>query len=301
MKVSGNVYWQMPSTNLLDVLSEPTLNKFKNEINSHFLHAVNFFDSQGNNVLDLTQQTTFNSITRAKKHLEIEANSGTVNLLPIICDTDRNLFLAANLGSKILTRDASDLGGFANGSKLPLVFDLLKLCDCEGETDEYVIYTNSDICLQSNFYSIVNLLLKSGADSLIINRRTINRDDSNEFSILASADIGQIHPGMDCFIFPRKWIKEFVINKAITGVGQVNRGILMNLVASASRLLVLADSHLTYHYGDDRPWTHESIRPLELHNIEQAKITYNLLLKKPFAKKKLLDFFKVFPKYQPSL
>ena len=65
--------------------------------------------------------------------------------------------------------------------------------------------------------------------------------------------LGQ-HPGFDCFVFPTAWVEDFVANAACVGIGWVMRSLLYNLVVKARRMVILRNAHLTYHYGDDRPW-----------------------------------------------
>jgi hypothetical protein len=49
------------------------------------------------------------------------------------------------------------------------------------------------------------------------------------------------------------------------------RSLLYNLVAKARRMLILRDTHLTYHFGDDRPWADPMFDDYLSFNLEQAR------------------------------
>jgi len=77
------------------------------------------------------------------------------------------------------------------------------------------------------------------------------------------------------------------------------RGLLMNLVAKSESLLVLTETHLTYHYGDDRSWLKNEMLDFQSHNIQQAEKTYKTLIEDPITAKRLHALFDKFPKYRP--
>lgn len=43
-------------------------------------------------------------------------------------------------------------------------------------------------------------------------------------------------------------------NDALIGVPGVARGLLFNMIAQATCMLILRNVALTYHFGDDRTW-----------------------------------------------
>lgn len=298
MRVGESIFWQDSEQSILDIVSELDSEQ-KCETIHNLLHIVNWFDSDGTKKLDTVQSTTLKSMQVARQFLAIQGTSSRVDLASITLEEDCRIVPQGVDELLVLKRDATSIEGFEITRKLPLVFDLIDLADESQTLADYVIYTNSDICLQPNFYITVLDLLKLGFDSLIVNRRTIARKDEADFATLASADIGKSHPGMDCFIFPRKWIGKFTRNNAVTGAGQVNRGLFLNLVAQANSLLVLTAANLTYHYGDDRPWTSSQMKEYEIHNRNEARCTYNTLLKNPALQYKLDAFLDVFSKYKP--
>lgn len=280
MRVSESIFWQDSEQSILDIVSELD-SKQKCETIHNLLHIVNWFDSDGSKKLDTVQSTTLKSMQVARQFLAIQGTSSRIDLASITLEEDCCIVPQGVDELLVLKRDATSIEGFEITRKLPLIFDLIDLADESQTLADYVIYTNSDICLQPNFYITVLDLLKLGFDSLIVNRRTIERKDEADFATLASADIGNSHPGLDCFIFPRKLIGKFIRNNDVTGAGQVNRGLFLNLVTQANSLLVLTEANLTYHYGDDRTWTSSQMKEYENHNKSEVKCTYNALLKNP--------------------
>jgi len=84
------------------------------------------------------------------------------------------------------------------------------------------------------------------------------------------ADPGRPHEGYDCFVFGAAAARRFLRNDAVVGAGGVMRGLIYNLVASARRLLILTDVHLTCHVGDDKEWGRPELRDSIEHNWREA-------------------------------
>jgi hypothetical protein len=80
------------------------------------------------------------------------------------------------------------------------------------------------------------------------------------------AETGLQHIGFDCFVFRCEMYDHFAKNLACVGVSRVERGLLYNLVAHSTRMLMLKNVALTYHYGNDRPWTREDWSDYREHN-----------------------------------
>lgn len=168
-----------------------------------------------------------------------------------------------------LARSAADLRAFQVPRLLPLVFDVIEAAVDDG--CDHVILTNVDICPLPHFYRAVARLLDLGFDALIINRRTL-ADGAADPSWLPlwCADPGRIHEGYDCFVFSASAARRFVRNDACVGAGGVMRGLIYDMVATASRLLILTDVHLTCHLGDDKTWTRPELRDYIDHNWQEA-------------------------------
>jgi hypothetical protein len=211
------------------------------------------------------QQLTAASILRAYAHAD-----PPVQLLaaPLAGETD---YIPQGFSPAApLQRTIADLHKFQVPRRLPLLFDILDAAAAQANPAGYLIYTNSDICLNPDFYIAVRSLLNMGFDALIINRRTVgNIDQYASNPHLAAADIGAKHPGFDCFVFPTQWISKFLKTESCIGANWVMRPLLYNLVAFGSRVLIARDMHLTYHYGDDRAAGAAAFNDYTAHNQSQ--------------------------------
>jgi hypothetical protein len=88
---------------------------------------------------------------------------------------------------------------------------------------------------------------------------------------LAMMEVGQRHPGLDCFVFPAAWVAGFVRSEACIGAGWVMRSLLYNLVARSRNMLIMRDAHLTYHFGDDQAWTESGFEDYLGFNLDSAR------------------------------
>jgi hypothetical protein len=68
------------------------------------------------------------------------------------------------------------------------------------------------------------------------------------------------------------------------------RSLLYNLAVKAGRMVILGDAHLTYHYGDDRPWNAPELEEYTQHNLGEARVFVRELSEDP-AKRAALDEF----------
>jgi len=104
------------------------------------------------------------------------------------------------------------------------------------------------------------------------------------------SDYGVIHEGFDCFIFPVAMFRQFITNHACVGAGLVMRGLLYNLAAHATNMLVLRDCHLTFHLGQDRAWQVPELKDYTEYNRANAADVANKLSAHP-EKARLLKLF----------
>lgn len=170
-----------------------------------------------------------------------------------------------------LTRSVLDLRRFKLERRLPLLRDILdRLSD---STDaEYLIYTNADIALQAHFYVTVGAILRQGFDACVINRRTISTAYREPRDIpLMYAELGQPHPGHDCFVFARTAYSRYRLGSVCIGANWVGKTLLTNLICNATRFLECADLHLTFHRGDERAWRSEDRADYSDHNRAQLR------------------------------
>lgn len=170
-----------------------------------------------------------------------------------------------------LDRSISDITDFRRQRKLALIKDILdRLYDA---TDaEYLIYTNLDIALMPYFYVVVNQLIDQGYDALVINRRSISSTFSKlEELPLMYSEVGEPHPGCDCFVFKRNCYRSFRLGTAFIGSSRIGLILAVNLYYNAKKFRQIRDAHLTFHIGNDRIWQDADLEDERLHNDNELK------------------------------
>lgn len=293
MHITSNIVWQergMPpgnagATHDLDIVLH---------------HAVNLYVPAGSTTIDPVQRRTVESMRSARDAYGVLGGTGVVRCLAVHTAEDADAMPGDFLGRPVVSRTARDLPGLEDGPPLPLLFDLLSAARGDATPPPtHIVFTNADICLQPSFYVFVEEALRRGFDALVVNRRTIAAGAIDLPPSMAAAEIGEDHPGLDCFVFPVSLLDAFALNSACVGAGFVMRGLMHNLVALADQLLVLAAAHLTYHFGDERPWDGDLLAAHAAHNRRQDRVAYNELAKDPRSARRLRDFHDVKPKYNP--
>ncbi|MBX3010666.1 MAG: hypothetical protein KF832_04130 [Caldilineaceae bacterium] len=168
-----------------------------------------------------------------------------------------------------LTRSVLTIGRFQQKRKLALLSDILDRLYAATEA-EYLIYTNVDIALQPHFYLAVDQLLAQGYDALIINRRTISATFQQVAEIpLMYAQVGEPHPGHDCFIFKRAVYTRYQLGDICIGASRVGAALALNLVYHAEHFQEFTDLHLTFHLGNKQAWRLASVQDYRHHNDAQ--------------------------------
>ena len=148
---------------------------------------------------------------------------------------DRPLVPPDFIATADLHRSVLDFGDFRSKRKLPLLKDILSRV-YESSDAEYLIYTNVDIGLMPHFYLAVARLLNQGYDAIVINRRTVpSIYDRVEDLPLIWAEIGQDHPGHDCFVFRRDLFSRIEVGNVCLGARFVMRPLMWHLAGSAAR------------------------------------------------------------------
>jgi hypothetical protein len=247
-------------------------------------HIVNFYDSRGTE--DRTQAFTADSMRKAKHGVR------NVRLIGVVSH-DQQQAVPAGFKGVSLDRTVLDTAQFSERRPLPLLFDILECGAAACRGDSYLVFSNTDIALQPNFYAAVHSLITHGFDCLIINRRTVApMDDYGAWTGFSALESGESHPGLDCFVFPTEWVARFVRSDACVGVGYVMRSLLFNLVVLARRMLIMRDVHLTYHFGDDRRWDTAEFEEYQDHNVAQARSIFDALSADPNCRKALWEFCK---------
>lgn len=173
-----------------------------------------------------------------------------------------------------LERSVLDEATFQRPRKLPILKDILDRLYANSDADIFV-YTNVDIALMPTFYASVQAMLQSH-DALVINRRKISDHYSSVDEIpLMYAEAGGMHGGFDCFVFRREIYGRFELGKTCIGVKGIGVIVLANMYAFASDLSLRRDAHLTFHIGNDMPWTSSDLDDYAAYNylhINQALI-----------------------------
>jgi hypothetical protein len=188
-----------------------------------------------------------------------------------------------------LTRCVGDVGAFRIERKLALIKDILDIL-YESCSADYLIYTNLDIALQPYFYQVTADIIRQGYDAFIINRRTIpGHYTSIEEIPLMLAEIGEKHPGWDCFIFERNLYPKFKLGNACIGTDWIGRMMVTNMAALARRFKVFPDLQATFHIGDERVWNSDDFSDYTEHNKNECRKTLEEFDKKygPFDRKRL--------------
>lgn len=165
-----------------------------------------------------------------------------------------------------LERSVLDFGTFQQKRKLPLIKDVLDRL-YEASDAEYLIYTNVDIALMPYFYVVVDKIIENGYDAFVVNRRTISKQYSHVDQLyLMFSQVGEKHPGYDCFVFDRTLYYKFELGAACIGANWIGRVLITNLICHSEKFKVFEGLHLSFHIGDERNWTASINQDYAKHN-----------------------------------
>lgn len=177
------------------------------------------------------------------------------------------------LATPPLERSIRDLPGFnASHRPLPFLADILDRL-LEASDAEALVYSNVDIAVLPEFYSVVAGYLRRGYDAFVINRRTISDQftspDQIPDMIRQARNGGTPHPGYDCFVFQRCLAGRFNLGHACIGANWSGRVLLANMVRHSRRFQEFRDLRLTFHIGDRRDWSRDQHNPYNQHNATE--------------------------------
>ncbi|RPJ75271.1 MAG: hypothetical protein EHM20_09215, partial [Alphaproteobacteria bacterium] len=195
--------------------------------------------------LFFAQPVTFETFKLAK---EFSAPSLSVEQCTVQFEEDcevvpSHIRILDNLLGSIL-----DLGDFAY--KYPFMKEILDITYNNSVGYDYIVFSHVDISLMPYFYNSVLELINKGHDAIIINRRSIaDRFKTKDDLPLMWAEVGEIHPGWDCFVFKRNLYPKFNLEKGVIGAVSSGRILFYNLMFHSEQLLELKNSHLTFHLG----------------------------------------------------
>lgn len=169
-----------------------------------------------------------------------------------------------------LTRSVLDVGTFRRARRLPLLADLIaRAVEAADEFGaETIVYTNVDIAPMPDFYVVVDALLGQGFEAFTVTRRTLKKDWPGGVRDLPlmRAQVGEAHPGRDCFVFGREAARRYQLGLACIGASAVGKVLAANLMCHASRYEDFKDLHLTFHLGEDRAWQAAELDDYLAHN-----------------------------------
>jgi hypothetical protein len=170
-----------------------------------------------------------------------------------------------------ITRCISDIKNFEEKRKLALIKDILDALYKKSRAD-YLIYTNVDIAVQPHFYQAVSTFIAQGYDAFIINRRTIPGTYTHVKEIpMMYSQLGEKHPGWDCFIFKRDLYPRFQLGTTCIGTDWIGRVMIINMASLGRRFKIFKDLHLTFHIGDDRIWKNDRFQDYREQNRNEGK------------------------------
>jgi len=243
--------------------------------------------------LFIAQPITFETMLLAK---EFSSHTCQVDLFSATFPEDRSFVPDYYSKTDDLKRSILDLGVFKPDRKLPILKDILDRLYKSSDAD-YFIYTNVDIALQPHFYATIVKLIESGFDAFVINRRVINKIfNSIEKLPLMMAQLGEPHPGHDCFVFKRDIYPYFFLNNACVGAVFIGKILIWNLAVFSTNFFEFKDLHATFHIGKDIIWSSWSSKEhddYKSYNHLQAKEVLKELIKKRTNTIELLQKFKI--------
>lgn len=230
-------------------------------------HIINPVAVQESSDLFIAQPITFETMKFAQKIAR--DCSVDVSLYSSQFSEDNAVVPQGFLKTPDLERSCLDFGNFTISRKLPLIQDILDRLDKETDA-EYLIYTNVDIALMPNFYVSVKKIIDRGYDAFIINRRTISKTHTKVEDIpLMYAELGEIHPGHDCFIFKKSAYKKYKFYHEIIGTPPIGKALAINLISNSEKFKEFKDLHLTFHLGADMFWLKDSLKDYRIYNIRE--------------------------------
>jgi len=231
-------------------------------------HIVNPVAVAETSDLHVAQPVTFESMRIAKR---LAADRVDVRQVVTCYSEDLPVAPPDFRHAGVLERSVLDYGSFAEPRKLPLLGDILDRLYAASEGCDHLIYTNVDIALMPSFYLTVARLIEDGHDAFVINRRTIADTYTSPAELpLMYADVGEPHPGHDCFVFPREAYPRFRLGRVCLGLPPVGRALLLNLAAFAQNVKVFKELHVTFHIGDDQAWSADRFR--DLRDFNRAEV-----------------------------
>lgn len=235
-------------------------------LSSRMLHVLNPFHAPPSSDNYLAQPITYQSMADA---IDFARDYIPVDVLNLHLPDEEPVAHPVFTHTRALRESSKDhLPDYPRN--LPLLRDILDLA-AEYEDYDWLVYSNVDIALTPAFYRRVAEYIADGHDAIVINRRTISKRISGLDQLgEAYGQIGQPHPGFDCFVFRRDLVEKFDLYDTLVGVHLIGRMLIWNLLKHARAPLVEKQEHLTFHIGDDVPSKDVGEIATIAHNFRQA-------------------------------
>lgn len=229
-------------------------------------HIVNPFFCEKESWSWQVQQVTLAAMKKARQR----GGGISIDLLTAQYPEDHAMIPSYFRKTTDLDVSALDLKSFRKKRKLPFIGDILERAFKFSNAD-FVVFTNIDIIPDPEFYRQIHRTIESGIEFFSINRRTIEKIPySANVLEQVEAQSGKPHPGHDCFVFPRKFIPNFLTGRILVGVPWIGLILLANLDYFSGGVRVFSNWHLTRHLGDDTSWMSPEELDYRNHNAEEA-------------------------------
>lgn len=218
-----------------------------------FAHVLNPLEAPSSSDLHRAQPITFRTLETAKEFAQADGLS--IEQLAVFFPEDQSAVPQGLRACKPLDRSCLDYAEFTAPRRLPLLRDIIGRALLASNA-RYLVYTNADIAVQPHFYlSLAALLQRDGSDAVTVCRRTISDAYQSVDEIpLMLAELGEDHPGTDCFVFSRRLAEQFVLEKIVIGAQFFAFALRSNLHVLANKVTEYKRLHLTFHLGDRRDW-----------------------------------------------
>lgn len=231
-------------------------------------HIVNFYACEECpeqfRPLDQAQNVTIGSMKQAILFSKKSLPTVYVALYDQDANVAPNDFVV--LSNRLNRTTSSEYPDLQPQRTLPFLDDILSsLYDSSNvQPFDYVVYTNSDIALQYDFYDRVAHLISEGYDGFAVNRRTLPKDDKNGIPY-SSSDLhllynmtGEEHPGTDCIVFKSDlYRKYFDLGNVFLGyppIGNVMKALVEAHSKTYHWFKTFETNKMTFHLGSDRKW-----------------------------------------------
>ena len=190
------------------------------------LHIINPVKVSKQSDLFFAQPITFKSMLNAKKYATF---SESITLATTQFEEDKSIIPEGFLQLSNLKTSILDLHPKLKGKKLPLIQEILNKTK-ETDACDYIVYTNMDIGVLPQFYDVLYSFISQGNDAVVINRRRVSSKFKNLDDLpLIYSELGDSHPGFDCFLFKKELLEQFIFEDVCIGIPFLEVSFLHNL------------------------------------------------------------------------